>query len=95
MQHDTDQTPVPQYAVIMQGGRDLPPDLLLEALENTFHVVDPERRSMAMAILTGKMVPFGAYSVEIAEAKAQALAQFMLRNGRELETCIAPYQKNT
>lgn len=87
---EIDPTNPPQYRIVMQTTQELPPKLLLDVLARTFSLDRQQAQQLALPILRHEMVPHGTYSREIAEAKAFVLHQFMLQNGRTLNTSISP-----
>lgn len=89
---DMDPKYPPRYEVVMQTDHDIPPDLLLSVLSQTFVLDRKEAEKLARPILYHESGSFGAYSREIAEAKAFALNQFMMQHGRLLATGIQPCQ---
>lgn len=87
---DMDPRYPPRYRVVMKTDHDLPPDLLLGALSQTFSLDNQQAHLLALPILRHKMVPHGAYSQEIAEAKAFELNRLIMAHGRMLATSIEP-----
>jgi ATP-dependent Clp protease adapter protein ClpS len=87
---DIDPKYPPRYRVVMQTKQELPPSLLMDVLSKTFALNMEQAQHLALSILRHEMVPHGTYSREIAEAKAFTLHQFMLQNGRTLNTSISP-----
>ena len=87
---DIDPKYPPRYRIVMQTPQELPPNLLMDVLTKTFSLNVDQARQLALPILRHEMVPHGTYSREIAEAKAFTLHQFMLQNGRTLNTSISP-----
>ena len=89
---DMDPKYPPRFEVVMQTDHDIPPDLLLSVLTQTFALDRKQAEKLALPILYHESGSFGAYSREIAEAKAFTLNRFMMQHGRLLATGIQPCQ---
>lgn len=87
---EIDPSNPPCFRIVMQTQQELPPELLMNALGRTFALDDAQARKLALPILRYEMVPHGAFSREIAEAKAFVLHRYMLERGRMLKTSISP-----
>ena len=80
----------PKYRVVMHTEQEIPPDLLCDLLLKTFSIERLSSQLLALSILRHKAVSYGAYSREIAEAKAFTINQAILKHGRMLNTVIEP-----